>query len=86
MEVKPGTRIAIVGQTGAGKTTLVNLLMRFYDVDSGTIQIDGIDINKITRTVCGGISEWCCRIHGCSEAPSAIILLMANRMRQRKRS
>lgn len=49
LEVKPGTRIAIVGQTGAGKTTLVNLLMRFYDVDSGTIQIDGIDINKITR-------------------------------------
>ncbi|MEK4058885.1 MULTISPECIES: ABC transporter ATP-binding protein [Paenibacillus] len=49
LEVKPGTRVAIVGQTGAGKTTLVNLLMRFYDVDSGTIKIDGIDINKITR-------------------------------------
>ncbi|NUU61335.1 ABC transporter ATP-binding protein [Paenibacillus agri] len=49
LEVKPGTRVAIVGQTGAGKTTLVNLLMRFYDVDSGTIAIDGVDINTITR-------------------------------------
>ncbi|MFF2912470.1 ABC transporter ATP-binding protein [Paenibacillus sp. NPDC057934] len=49
LEVKPGTRVAIVGQTGAGKTTLVNLLMRFYDVDSGIIAIDGVDINTITR-------------------------------------
>ncbi|AIQ47773.1 sugar ABC transporter ATP-binding protein [Paenibacillus sp. FSL R7-0273] len=49
LEVKPGTRVAIVGQTGAGKTTLVNLLMRFYDVDSGSIRIDGVDINHITR-------------------------------------
>jgi len=47
--VQPGTRIAIVGQTGAGKTTLVNLLMRFYDVNSGVIMIDGININEITR-------------------------------------
>lgn len=49
LEVKPGTRVAIVGQTGAGKTTLVNLLMRFYDVDSGSIKIDGVDITSITR-------------------------------------
>lgn len=49
LEVKPGTRVAIVGQTGAGKTTLVNLLMRFYDVDSGSIKIDGVDIKSITR-------------------------------------
>ncbi|MBW4080294.1 ABC transporter ATP-binding protein [Paenibacillus sp. S150] len=49
LEVKPGTRVAIVGQTGAGKTTLVNLLMRFYDVDGGSIRIDGIDIREITR-------------------------------------
>ncbi|WP_310829037.1 ABC transporter ATP-binding protein [Paenibacillus pedocola] len=49
LEVKPGTRVAIVGQTGAGKTTLVNLLMRFYDVDSGSIRIDGTDIRTITR-------------------------------------
>lgn len=49
LEVKPGTRVAIVGQTGAGKTTLVNLLMRFYDVNSGSISIDGTDIRAITR-------------------------------------
>ncbi|WNS44875.1 ABC transporter ATP-binding protein [Paenibacillus sp. MMS20-IR301] len=49
LEVKPGTRVAIVGQTGAGKTTLVNLLMRFYEVGGGTISIDGKDITTITR-------------------------------------
>lgn len=49
LEVRPGTRVAIVGQTGAGKTTLVNLLMRFYEVDSGSIRIDGRDITSITR-------------------------------------
>ncbi|NGM83422.1 ABC transporter ATP-binding protein [Paenibacillus sp. 7124] len=49
LEVKPGTRVAIVGQTGAGKTTLVNLLMRFYDVDGGTIRIGGVDIRELTR-------------------------------------
>lgn len=49
LKVEPGTRVAIVGQTGAGKTTLVNLLMRFYDVDSGSIKIDGININSMTR-------------------------------------
>ncbi|MBC8569342.1 ABC transporter ATP-binding protein [Oscillospiraceae bacterium NSJ-54] len=47
--VKPGQKIAIVGPTGAGKTTLVNLLMRFYDVDGGRILIDGVDIMDMTR-------------------------------------
>lgn len=49
LDVKPGTKIAIVGHTGAGKTTIVNLLMRFYDVDSGSISIDGTCIKNITR-------------------------------------
>lgn len=47
--VKPQQNVAIVGPTGAGKTTIVNLLMRFYDVDSGSISIDGIDISKMSR-------------------------------------
>ncbi len=49
LTVKPGQRIAIVGPTGCGKTTLINLLMRFYDVNSGTIRVSGRDIRKITR-------------------------------------
>lgn len=49
VKVKAGQQIAIVGPTGAGKTTLVNLLMRFYDVDSGSIKIDGVDIRDMRR-------------------------------------
>jgi ATP-binding cassette subfamily B protein len=48
-KVKPGARIAIVGPTGAGKTTMVNLLMRFYDPSSGTIKIDGVDTRQMSR-------------------------------------
>ncbi len=47
--VKPGEKVAIVGPTGCGKTTIINLLMRFYDVDHGSISVDGTDIRKITR-------------------------------------
>lgn len=47
--VEPGKRVAIVGPTGAGKTTLVNLLMRFYDVSSGSIELDGIDTRELAR-------------------------------------
>ena len=49
LSVKPGRRIAIVGPTGCGKTTLINLLMRFYDVDEGSIRMDGKDIRHLTR-------------------------------------
>jgi ATP-binding cassette, subfamily B, multidrug efflux pump len=49
LDIAPGQTVAIVGPTGAGKTTLVNLLMRFYDVDSGAIRVDGIDIRRIKR-------------------------------------
>lgn len=49
LKVKPGQRIAIVGPTGCGKSTVINLLMRFYDVDKGTIFVDGHDIRQITR-------------------------------------
>ena len=49
LEAKPGQRVAIVGPTGCGKTTFINLLMRFYDVDAGSISIDGTDVRNITR-------------------------------------
>lgn len=48
-KVKPGEKIAIVGPTGAGKTTMVNLLMKFYEINSGDIKIDGVSINELTR-------------------------------------
>lgn len=49
LHVKAGSKVAVVGKTGAGKTTLVNLLMRFYDISSGCIRVDGHDINTVTR-------------------------------------
>ena len=49
LDVKPGQRIAIVGPTGCGKTTLINLLMRFYDVKDGSISVDGTDVREMTR-------------------------------------
>ena len=49
LKVKPGQRVAIVGPTGCGKTTLINLLMRFYDVDGGSIEVEGKDIREVTR-------------------------------------
>ena len=49
LEAKPGQKIAIVGATGAGKTTLINLLMRFYEVDGGRITLDGVDTHALTR-------------------------------------
>ncbi len=49
IDVKPGQKVAIVGHTGAGKTTLINLLMRFYEINSGSIKIDGIDISQMSR-------------------------------------
>jgi ATP-binding cassette subfamily B protein len=54
IEVEPGQMVAIVGHTGAGKTTLVNLLMRFYDVNAGAIRVDGVDIREMTR---GGLRK-----------------------------
>ncbi len=50
VKIEPGQKVAIVGPTGAGKTTLVNLLMRFYELDAGSIEIDGVDIKRMLRS------------------------------------
>ena len=50
---KPGEKVAFVGATGAGKTTITNLINRFYDLADGKIRYDGININKIKRQTCG---------------------------------
>lgn len=62
-DVKQGQKVAIVGATGAGKTTLINLLMRFYELNGGKILLDGIDIKEITRDL-----VWFYKIHGCLKA------------------
>lgn len=54
LEAKPGQKVAIVGPTGCGKTTLINLLMRFYDVCGGSISVDGTDIRMLTRDALRG--------------------------------
>src|SRR5258708_15217855 len=51
LDVRPGQTVAIVGPTGAGKTTIVNLLMRFYEIDGGAIRLDGVDTRELPRDV-----------------------------------
>lgn len=64
LHVQPGQRVAIVGPTGCGKTTLINLLMRFYDVDSGRICVDGTPCAVCGAARCAACMAWCCRRHG----------------------
>lgn len=64
LKVKKSQRIAIVGPTGCGKTTLINLLMRFYDVNGGEIRVSGTPVKDITRNSLEAPMEWYCRKHG----------------------
>lgn len=65
----PGQKIAFVGSTGAGKTTITNLINRFYDIQDGKIRYDGININKIKKMTCATLSVSYCRIHTCLPQP-----------------
>lgn len=62
LEGESGTVVAVVGPTGSGKTTIISLLTKFYDIDSGKISIDGRDINSIKRESLRRIYPWYCRI------------------------
>lgn len=86
LDVKPGQKIAIVGPTGCGKTTLINLLMRFYDVTGGQIKVENIDIREVTRKVFVQDMVWFFRIRGLRQGQSGRILRWEDRTRQRKRS
>ena len=64
LKVEPGQRIAIVGPTGCGKTTLINLLMRFYDVNVGMIKVEGMISGMSREKACDPAMEWYFRRHG----------------------
>ena len=68
--IQAGSQIAVVGPTGAGKTTLVNLLMRFYELQGGRITIDGVNIRDMNRKELRSILGMDCRIPGCLMARS----------------
>ena len=63
-KVNPGQNVALVGETGSGKTTIVNLITRFYDVDSGKILIDGVDVKDILPTFAGLANRFPSSSHG----------------------
>ncbi len=86
LHAEPGKRIAIVGPTGCGKTTFINLLMRFYDVTGGTISIDGHPINEISRHSLRSSFGMSVRKPGSKTALSVTISTSANRMPLTKRS
>ena len=64
LQIGAGEFVGIVGCTGCGKTTVINLLMRFYDVNSGSISVEDVDIREMTRHSLRAGYAWYCRIHG----------------------
>ena len=85
LKIKPGEMIGLVGHSGAGKSTMINLVMRLYDVDSGTLRIDGRISAIMTSIICARIWASCSRRRTFSPAPSMTISLMQSRTHPRKR-
>jgi ATP-binding cassette subfamily B protein len=83
--VKAGQKVAIVGATGAGKTTLVNLIMRFYEVGGGAIKVDGVDVRDFNRKYLRSSLEWCYKILGYLTARLQTTLPMEDPGRSAKR-
>ena len=69
LKIRPGENVALVGPSGGGKTTLCNLIPRFYDVTGGKILIDGQDVRSVTLRSLRELSAWCSRMSICSAAP-----------------
>ena len=85
LNVKPGEMVAIVGPTGAGKTTLINLLERFYDISSGSIKYDGVDTRDLSREELRDTFQWFFKILGCSLEVSMTIFIMVMTKRAKKK-
>ena len=85
IDVLPGQTVAIVGPTGAGKTTMINLLMRFYELNGGKITIDGLDTGKMSRTIFERILGWYFKILGSLMGRLKTISLMEKTEQQMKK-
>ena len=85
LDVKPGQRIALMGPTGCGKTTIINLLMRFYDVQKGAIRVSGTDIRHMTRESLRESYGMVLRKPGKKSEQSGKTLPMEDRMPRRRR-
>lgn len=85
IHIKPGQKVAIVGPTGCGKTTLINLLMRFYDVNDGSILVEGKDIRDVTRKSYVKAMGWYFKKHGLKKVLLEKILLWENQMLRKKK-
>ena len=82
--IKPGETLGIIGGTGSAKSSLVQLIPRLYDAETGTVRVGGVDVRTTTSTCCAARCPWCCRRTCCSAAPFSITCAGATRTPARK--